>query len=40
VSETITVSGQSPIVDTSRSDVSTSVSREQIESLPVALLTW
>jgi outer membrane receptor protein involved in Fe transport len=40
VQESVTVTGQSPIVDTSRSDVSTSVSREQIESLPVASRRW
>jgi outer membrane receptor protein involved in Fe transport len=40
VSESVTVSGEAPIVDTSRSDVSTSVSTDQIQSLPVASRRW
>jgi carboxypeptidase family protein len=40
VSETVTVSGESPIVDTSRSDVATSVSTAQIQDLPVASRRW
>jgi hypothetical protein len=40
VAETVTVTGDSPIVDTSRSDVSTSVSTQQIDSLPVASRRW
>ena len=40
LSETITVTGASPIVDTTRSDVSTSVSTQQIQDLPVASRRW
>jgi Carboxypeptidase regulatory-like domain len=40
ISETVTVTGESPIVDVSRSDVSTSVSTEQIQDLPVASRRW
>ena len=40
VSETVTVTGESPIVDTTRSDVSTSVSTTQIQDLPVASRRW
>ena len=40
LSETITVTGASPIVDVSRSDVSTSVSTQQIQDLPVASRRW
>jgi hypothetical protein len=40
LAETITVTGEAPIVDTSRSDVSTSVMTEQIQSLPVASRRW
>ena len=36
IAETITVAGESPIVDTTKSDVSTSVSTDQIQDLPVA----
>ena len=36
LSETVTVTGESPIVDVTRSDVSTSVSSQQIQDLPVA----
>jgi hypothetical protein len=40
VAESITVTGGSPIVDTSRSDVATSVSSAQIQDLPVASRRW
>ena len=40
IDESITVTGESPIVDTSRSDVSTSVMTDQIQSLPVASRRW
>jgi len=40
LSETVTVTGASPIVDVTRSDVSTSVSTEQIQDLPVASRRW
>jgi carboxypeptidase family protein len=40
LSETVTVTGESPIVDTTRSDVSTSVSTQQIQDLPVASRRW
>src|SRR5262245_49567067 len=40
VSETVTVTGESPIVDVTRSDVSTSVSSQQIQDLPVASRRW
>src|SRR5712692_4484274 len=40
LSETITVTGESPIVDVTRSDVSTSVSSQQIQDLPVASRRW
>ncbi len=40
LSETITVTGESPIVDVTRSDVSTSVSTQQIQDLPVASRRW
>ncbi len=40
LSETVTVSGESPIVDTTVSSVSTSVSTEQIQNLPVASRRW
>jgi outer membrane receptor protein involved in Fe transport len=40
LNETLTVHGESPVVDTSRSDVSTSVSTEQIQALPVASRRW
>jgi len=40
LSETITVTGESPIVDVSRSDVATSVSTQQIQDLPVASRRW
>lgn len=38
--ETITVTGESPIVDTTRSDVATNVSTMQIQELPVASRRW
>jgi len=40
ISETVTVTGESPIVDVTRSDVSTSVSTQQIQDLPVASRRW
>ncbi len=40
VAETITVTGESPIVDTRRSEVSTAVSTVQIQDLPVASRRW
>jgi hypothetical protein len=40
IEEALTVTGESPIVDTSRSDISTSVSTDQIQSLPVASRRW
>ncbi len=40
VSETVTVTGESPIVDVTRSDVSMSVSGQQIQDLPVASRRW
>lgn len=40
LAETVTVTGESPIVDTTRSDVSTSVSTQQIQDLPVASRRW
>src|SRR5881628_2006027 len=40
LSETITVTGESPIVDVTRSDVSTAVSTQQIQDLPVASRRW
>ncbi|HSL21988.1 MAG TPA: carboxypeptidase-like regulatory domain-containing protein, partial [Vicinamibacterales bacterium] len=40
IAETLTVTGESPIVDTSRSDVATSVSTQQIQDLPVASRRW
>src|SRR4051794_20273284 len=40
LSETVTVTGESPIVDITRSDVSTSVSSRQIQDLPVASRRW
>ena len=40
LSETVTVTGESPIVDITRSDVSTSVSTQQIQDLPVASRRW
>ncbi|MBI3262577.1 MAG: TonB-dependent receptor, partial [Acidobacteria bacterium] len=40
VSESITVTGESPLVDTTSSAVSTSVTNEQIQDLPVATRRW
>lgn len=40
VAETVTVTGESPIVDTTASAVSTAVSTEQIQDLPVASRRW
>jgi hypothetical protein len=40
VSETVTVTGESPIVDVTKSDVSTEVSSRQIQDLPVASRRW
>jgi hypothetical protein len=40
IAETVTVTGESPIVDITRSDVSTSVSSQQIQDLPVASRRW
>ena len=40
LAETLTVQGESPIVDTTASNVSTSVSNEQIQDLPVASRRW
>ena len=40
LAETLTVTGESPIVDTTRSDVATSVSTQQIQDLPVASRRW
>src|ERR1043166_2684227 len=40
IAEAVTVTGESPIVDTTKSDVSTSVSTQQIQDLPVASRRW
>jgi len=40
VSETVTVTGETPIIDTTRSDVATNVSSRQIQDLPVASRRW
>lgn len=40
VTETVTVTGESPIVDVTASSVSTSVSNQQIQDLPVASRRW
>jgi len=40
VSETVTVTGESPIVDTTKSDVSTSVNMQQIQNLPTSSRRW
>lgn len=40
VAETVTVAAEAPIVDTTASNVSTSVSNEQIQDLPVASRRW
>jgi outer membrane receptor protein involved in Fe transport len=40
VAETVTVTGESPIVDVTRSDVSTAMTTQQIQDLPVAARRW
>jgi outer membrane receptor protein involved in Fe transport len=40
VAETVTVTGESPVVDITASDVSTAVSTRQIQDLPVASRRW
>lgn len=40
VAETVTVQGESPVVDTTASAVSTSVTNQQIQDLPVASRRW
>lgn len=40
VAETITVTGEAPLVDTSASTIATSVTNEQIQDLPVASRRW
>ena len=40
IADSVTVTGESPIVDITRSDVSTSVSTQQIQALPVASRRW
>ena len=40
VAESVTVTGESPIVDVTASSVSTSVSNQQIQDLPVASRRW
>ena len=40
VAETITVTGDAPLVDTSASTIATSVTNEQIQDLPVASRRW
>lgn len=40
LSETITVTGEAPIIDTRASAVATSISNEQIQDLPVASRRW
>jgi hypothetical protein len=40
IEETVTVTGESPIVDTTASTVATSVSNQQIQNLPVASRRW
>lgn len=40
VAETVTVTGEAPIIDTNRSDVATAVSNQQIQDLPVASRRW
>jgi outer membrane receptor protein involved in Fe transport len=40
VSETVTVTGESPIVDTTKSDVSTAVNMQQIQNLPTSSRRW
>ena len=40
IAETVTVTSAAPIVDTTRSDVTTSVSSQQIQDLPLANTRW
>ena len=40
ITESVTVTGESPVVDVTTSAVSTSVSNQQIQSLPVASRRW
>src|SRR5262249_59582072 len=40
VAETVTVTSVAPMVDTTRSDVTTSVSSQQIQDLPLANTRW
>ena len=40
LSETVTVTGEAPIVDVSRSDVGTALTTAQIQDLPVAARRW
>ena len=40
VAENVTVTGEAPIIDTNRSEVSTAVSTKQIQDLPVASRRW
>jgi carboxypeptidase family protein len=40
VAETVTVTGESPIVDTTKSDVSTAVNLQQIQNLPTSARRW
>src|SRR5262245_49750112 len=40
VAETVTVTGESPIVDVTKSDVSTQVNMQQIQNLPTASRRW
>ncbi|HWT45013.1 MAG TPA: carboxypeptidase-like regulatory domain-containing protein, partial [Vicinamibacterales bacterium] len=40
LTESVTVQGETPIVDTTKSDVSTAVSTAQIQDLPVASRRW
>lgn len=40
LAETVTVTGEAPIIDTNRSDVATAVSSQQIQDLPVASRRW
>jgi hypothetical protein len=40
VSETVSVSGEAPLVDTTRSDIGTAMTTQQIQDLPVAARRW
>ncbi len=40
ISETVTVTGESPVVDTTASSVATAISNTQIQALPVASRRW